>query len=180
MYDPKLLRRLGRVDVPALLLWGESDRIVTPAYGAAYAEAFADGRLQVIPEAGHLPQLEQPGATFAAIDGYLRDAIRTLPRRGRPRRPQRIRAAVVKICGSNEPSRSRGTSRTTGPTSVTTVFERVPLRVLPEPAFSCFSCPRWSVISPSRADSRIRFVNCCSRPPWPVSLIPSALARSTS
>ncbi|MFB7266469.1 alpha/beta fold hydrolase, partial [Streptomyces nojiriensis] len=77
MYDPKLLRRLGRVDVPALLLWGESDRIVTPAYGASYAEAFADGRLQVIPEAGHLPQLEQPGATFAAIDGHLRDAITT-------------------------------------------------------------------------------------------------------
>lgn len=77
MYDPKLLRRLRHVDVPALLLWGESDRIVTPAYGAAYAEAFADGRLQVIPEAGHLPQLEQPGATFAAIDGYLRDAITT-------------------------------------------------------------------------------------------------------
>ncbi|MFF3674464.1 alpha/beta fold hydrolase [Streptomyces sp. NPDC002120] len=73
MHDPKLLRRLGRVDVPALLLWGASDRIVTPAYGAAYAEAFGSGRLHVIPEAGHLPQLEQPEATFAAIDGYLRE-----------------------------------------------------------------------------------------------------------
>ncbi|MFD9565969.1 alpha/beta fold hydrolase [Streptomyces sp. NPDC059994] len=72
MHDPKLLRRLRRVDVPALLLWGESDRIVTPAYGAAYAEAFGRGRLHVIPEAGHLPQLERPEATFAAIDGYLR------------------------------------------------------------------------------------------------------------
>ncbi|AYV32796.1 Lipase 3 precursor (plasmid) [Streptomyces sp. ADI95-16] len=75
MHDPKLLRRLRRVDVPALLLWGESDRIVTPAYGAAYAEAFADARLQVIPGAGHLPQLEQPEATFAAIDGYLHETI---------------------------------------------------------------------------------------------------------
>ncbi|WP_328623014.1 alpha/beta fold hydrolase [Streptomyces sp. NBC_00354] len=73
MHDPKLLRRLRRVDVPALLLWGESDRIVTPAYGAAYAEAFGRGRLQVISEAGHLPQLEQPEATCAAIDGYLRE-----------------------------------------------------------------------------------------------------------
>ncbi|MFE2547354.1 alpha/beta fold hydrolase [Streptomyces sp. NPDC059355] len=72
MHDPKLLRRLRRVDVPALVLWGESDRIVTPAYGAGYAEAFKNGRLQVIPRAGHLPQLEQPEATFAAIDGYLR------------------------------------------------------------------------------------------------------------
>ncbi|WP_214317781.1 alpha/beta fold hydrolase [Nonomuraea sediminis] len=72
MHDPKLLRRLQRVDLPALLLWGESDRIVTPAYGAVYAAAFANGRLEVIPEAGHLPQLEQPEATFALIDAYLR------------------------------------------------------------------------------------------------------------
>uniref|UniRef100_A0AAU2VQ78 Alpha/beta hydrolase n=1 Tax=Streptomyces sp. NBC_00008 TaxID=2903610 RepID=A0AAU2VQ78_9ACTN len=72
MHDPKLLRRLGRVRVPALLLWGESDRIVTPAYGAAYAEAFGNGRLEVIPEAGHLPQIEQPEATWALIDAHLR------------------------------------------------------------------------------------------------------------
>lgn len=71
MHDPKLLRRLRRIDLPALLLWGESDRIVTPAYGAAYADAFGNGRLQVIPEAGHLPQIEQPEATFAHIDTYL-------------------------------------------------------------------------------------------------------------
>jgi pimeloyl-ACP methyl ester carboxylesterase len=71
MHDPKLLRRLGRVSGPALLLWGESDRIVTPAYGAAYAKAFGNGRLEIIPEAGHLPQIEQPDATFAAIDAHL-------------------------------------------------------------------------------------------------------------
>jgi pimeloyl-ACP methyl ester carboxylesterase len=71
MHDPKLLRRLRHVDVPTLLLWGESDRIVTPAYGAAYANAFGNGRLQVIPQAGHLPQMEQPEATFALIDTYL-------------------------------------------------------------------------------------------------------------
>ncbi|MFF1924025.1 alpha/beta fold hydrolase [Streptomyces sp. NPDC058221] len=72
MHDPKLLRRLGRVRAPALLLWGESDRIVTPGYGAAYAEAFGDGRLEVIPKAGHLPQIEQPEATFALVDEHLR------------------------------------------------------------------------------------------------------------
>ncbi|MFF3907314.1 alpha/beta fold hydrolase [Streptomyces sp. NPDC001848] len=71
MHDPKLLRRLGRVRVPALLLWGESDRIVSPAYGAAYAEAFGDGRLEVVPEAGHLPHIEQPDATFAHIAAYM-------------------------------------------------------------------------------------------------------------
>ncbi|MGW5249116.1 alpha/beta fold hydrolase [Streptomyces sp. NPDC004129] len=71
MHDPKLLRRLGRVRIPVLALWGESDRIVTPAYGAAYAAAFGDGRLVVVPEAGHLPHIERPEATFAAIDAFL-------------------------------------------------------------------------------------------------------------
>ncbi|MEV5411360.1 alpha/beta hydrolase [Thermopolyspora sp. NPDC052614] len=72
MHDPKLLRRLTRVHVPTLLLWGESDRIVTPAYGAAYASALPEGRLELIPEAGHLPHIEQPQATFALIDAHLK------------------------------------------------------------------------------------------------------------
>lgn len=70
MHDPKLLRRLGEIDIPTLLLWGESDRMVTPQYGAAYAAAFGNGRLEIIPGAGHLPQLERPDDTFAAIDGF--------------------------------------------------------------------------------------------------------------
>jgi pimeloyl-ACP methyl ester carboxylesterase len=73
MHDPKLLNRLGRVQVPALVLWGESDRIVTPAYGRAFAAAFADARFVTVPEAGHLPHIEQPARTFAALDAYLDD-----------------------------------------------------------------------------------------------------------
>jgi pimeloyl-ACP methyl ester carboxylesterase len=73
MHDPKLSRRLGRLRLPALLLWGESDRIVTPAYGASYAAAFGNGRLEIIPEAGHLPQIERPEATFALIDAFLKE-----------------------------------------------------------------------------------------------------------
>lgn len=72
MHDPKLLRRLGRVHPPALLLWGESDRVVTPAYGAAYASAFGHGRLEIIPKAGHLPHIEQPDATVPLIEAHLR------------------------------------------------------------------------------------------------------------
>ncbi|QKW23654.1 alpha/beta fold hydrolase [Kitasatospora sp. NA04385] len=71
MHDPELLHRLGSVQVPALLLWGESDRIVTPAYGAAYAAAFGNGRLEVVPEAGHLPQIERPEPVLALIDAHL-------------------------------------------------------------------------------------------------------------
>jgi pimeloyl-ACP methyl ester carboxylesterase len=43
---------------------------VTPAYGAAFAQAFQNGHLEVVKDAGHLPQIEQPAATLALIDAY--------------------------------------------------------------------------------------------------------------
>ncbi|WP_327140690.1 alpha/beta fold hydrolase [Nocardia sp. NBC_01327] len=70
MHDPSLLARLSGITIPALLVWGESDRIVTPAYGAAYAAAFGNARLEIIGAAGHLPHMEQPDATFAVLDVF--------------------------------------------------------------------------------------------------------------
>jgi pimeloyl-ACP methyl ester carboxylesterase len=70
MQDPKLMRRLARVRIPVLAIWGDSDGIVTPAYGAALAGAFPNGRLEVVKDAGHLPQIEQPAATLALIDAF--------------------------------------------------------------------------------------------------------------
>lgn len=70
MHDPALRARLGVVTIPTLVLWGESDRVFTPGYGRAYAAEFPNSRFELIPEAGHLPQLEQPAATFAAIDAW--------------------------------------------------------------------------------------------------------------
>ncbi len=60
MQDPGLRDRLGQVDLPALVVWGESDRVVWPDYGRAYAHAFPNGQFALIEECGHLPQLEQP------------------------------------------------------------------------------------------------------------------------
>ncbi|MGQ4427962.1 alpha/beta fold hydrolase, partial [Streptomyces violaceoruber] len=59
------------VDVPALVVWGESDRIVTPVYGRAVARAIPGARFVEVPEAGHLPHLEAPDATWAAMEPFL-------------------------------------------------------------------------------------------------------------
>ena len=69
--DPKLLRRLSRVRNPALLIWGEDDTVVPPAFGKAYAAAFADARFEVVAGAGHMPVLQAPVATFDLIDDFL-------------------------------------------------------------------------------------------------------------
>ncbi|QKW25059.1 alpha/beta fold hydrolase [Streptomyces seoulensis] len=83
MSDPALRPRLAAVTVPTLVLWGESDRIVTPAYGEEYAASFADARFEVVAEAGHLPHLEQPERTFALLDDFAarttRDSAQPVP-----------------------------------------------------------------------------------------------------
>ena len=56
---------------PVLVLWGDSDRIVTPGYGQALAAALPQAQFAVISQAGHLPQLEQPDATFGALDAFI-------------------------------------------------------------------------------------------------------------
>ena len=71
MHDPALPGRLGRVEIPVLVLWGDSDRIVTPGYGQALAAAFPQAQFTVVSRAGHLPQLEQPDATFGALDAFI-------------------------------------------------------------------------------------------------------------
>jgi len=70
-HNPKLVRRLHRIDVPVLLLWGESDGIVTPAYGRAFAERIPGARFEVIADAGHVPQIEQPEAFVASVARFL-------------------------------------------------------------------------------------------------------------
>jgi pimeloyl-ACP methyl ester carboxylesterase len=70
MYNPRLARRLGRIRVPSLVLWGGSDRIVTVDYGRAYAGRIPGARFATVPGAGHYPYLEQPDAFSAAVTEF--------------------------------------------------------------------------------------------------------------
>jgi pimeloyl-ACP methyl ester carboxylesterase len=71
MHNPRLRRRLHRISVPTLFVWGDSDGVVTPDYGRAYAQGVAGAQFALIPAAAHLPHVEQPEAFFAAIDPFL-------------------------------------------------------------------------------------------------------------
>lgn len=67
MTDPDLAARLGGVTIPVRVLWGESDRIVTPEYGKAYAAAIPSATFTLLPRTGHLPQLETPEQVLDAL-----------------------------------------------------------------------------------------------------------------
>lgn len=67
MSDPALAGRLGRLDLPVHVLWGESDRIVDPDYGRAYAAAIPSSVFTLLPRTGHLPQVETPEELLGAL-----------------------------------------------------------------------------------------------------------------
>ncbi len=71
MYNPQLKRWLARIAVPTLVLWGASDRIVTPEYGRAYAGLIPGARFALIDAAGHHPEIEQPEAFADHVAGFI-------------------------------------------------------------------------------------------------------------
>jgi pimeloyl-ACP methyl ester carboxylesterase len=72
-YSPKLARRLRRVACPTLLVWGEHDRLVPPAYGRAYQRHLPGARLHLIPRCGHLPMFEAQGEFVDVVEKFCRE-----------------------------------------------------------------------------------------------------------
>ena len=60
-----LWRAAARVTAPALVLFGASDRLVDPRLAARAARTFRRARVLVLPEAGHIAQMECPGVIAA-------------------------------------------------------------------------------------------------------------------
>jgi pimeloyl-ACP methyl ester carboxylesterase len=67
LYNSQLKGWLRRIDVPALVLWGASDGVVSPDYGRAYAGLIPGARFELIENAGHHPEIEQPERFIAHV-----------------------------------------------------------------------------------------------------------------
>jgi pimeloyl-ACP methyl ester carboxylesterase len=70
MHNPSLKHWLHRLRLPNLVIWGEKDRIVAPAYGAHLTQRLPGARFVPIANAGHYPQIEQPEKVAAAIETF--------------------------------------------------------------------------------------------------------------
>jgi pimeloyl-ACP methyl ester carboxylesterase len=70
-YDRKLQARLRRATLPALVVWGDQDRLVPLAHARAYVEALPDASLVIVPGASHYPYLEAPDAFIAAVEAFV-------------------------------------------------------------------------------------------------------------
>lgn len=72
-----LEKRLGLIRAPALLIWGEHDRVMPRSYAGRIAGALkGKSELRTIAGAGHLAELDQPGAVAEAILDWCDEAPR--------------------------------------------------------------------------------------------------------
>ena len=71
MYNPQLKRWLRRIAIPTLVLWGASDGIVQPSYGRAYSEFIPGSQFELIAQAGHHPEIEQPEVFAERVATFL-------------------------------------------------------------------------------------------------------------
>jgi pimeloyl-ACP methyl ester carboxylesterase len=85
--DTRLAKRLGRITAPTLILWGSADRVVAPELAKRFAEGISGKtRLQTIESAGHLADLDAPGAVAKAVLRFLGsgETRRPAPQRAKP------------------------------------------------------------------------------------------------
>lgn len=70
--DLGLRRRLHRIVVPVLLVWGEADRVMPPAYAKQFAAGLGGpSEVHLLADAGHRADLDAPEALAAAIVRFL-------------------------------------------------------------------------------------------------------------
>lgn len=69
LYDQ--IASVGSIDVPTLLIYGEHDSLTPPAIGAALQKDIKGSEFEVIADAGHLVNIEQPAAFNRRVLQFL-------------------------------------------------------------------------------------------------------------
>lgn len=56
--DPPLLERLAQIKAPALIIWGEQDRVLHVSCAEVFRQSIHNSELLVLPGSGHMPLVE--------------------------------------------------------------------------------------------------------------------------
>jgi pimeloyl-ACP methyl ester carboxylesterase len=76
---PGVVDELGAVDIPALALHGEDDQSIPPERARRTVDALPQGRMELIPGAGHPSNLERPEAVNARLREFLSEVYEVAP-----------------------------------------------------------------------------------------------------
>ena len=70
-YNPALEHWLHRISVPTLLVYGDKDGLVPPAFGEAYRAAIPGSRFVLLKDAGHAPFDEQRDDFLQTLRNFI-------------------------------------------------------------------------------------------------------------
>jgi pimeloyl-ACP methyl ester carboxylesterase len=71
MYSQTLPHLLGAVRVPALVVWGDDDKVVPLSAGERYVQALPSARLEIVKACGHCVDMEQPEALAKLVTNFM-------------------------------------------------------------------------------------------------------------
>lgn len=71
LYDPNLRKWLHRIKAPTQIVWGEQDRILPCAYAHEWASLIPRSIVTLIPECGHVPQVETPEKLASILRNFI-------------------------------------------------------------------------------------------------------------
>ena len=72
LWESGFATRLGAVIHPTLVIWGEEDRVFPVAVGEELHQTIKGSQFTRIPNAGHIPQWEQPDLVNQSLIAYIR------------------------------------------------------------------------------------------------------------
>ena len=67
----ELPAQIARLDLPTLLIWGDTDPVVPLWVGERLARDLPNARLEIIPECGHVPPEEHPVRSIELVEAFL-------------------------------------------------------------------------------------------------------------
>jgi len=68
--NPPLLERLGQINVPTLIVWGDDDKLIHVSAAEVFRNAIGNSEVLIMSKTGHMPLLEnvkQCGSAYAAF-----------------------------------------------------------------------------------------------------------------
>jgi pimeloyl-ACP methyl ester carboxylesterase len=71
MYSQTLPYLLGAVRAPALVVWGDDDKIVPLSAGKTYAKTLPNAKLEIVKASGHCVDMEQPEALAKLVTNFI-------------------------------------------------------------------------------------------------------------
>jgi pimeloyl-ACP methyl ester carboxylesterase len=71
MYNQTLPHLLGGVQTPALVIWGDDDRIVPVSAGQVFTRALRNATMTIVPACGHFAEMEKPAEVAKLASDFI-------------------------------------------------------------------------------------------------------------